>query len=166
MAKNCLGIQSVQIGRLIGIWATFQSLWQQLVCSNFCKGVQIYHFSGEIIFGQLLLTFGNFLLTGHTVWDAQLMNYEYYSAKKSMIFCCVALSSQEALFRYLEGTPPTPLFIRHSFISLCERACNIICKRQENSFTLSVVTRRWFEKMYFISFKCDYFQHSKSLYQT
>ena len=27
---------------------------------NFCKGVKIIHFSSEIIFGQLFLTFGNF----------------------------------------------------------------------------------------------------------
>ena len=29
---------------------------------NFGEGVKIYHFSGEIIFGQLLLTFGDFYL--------------------------------------------------------------------------------------------------------
>ena len=29
---------------------------------NFCKGVKIFYFSSEIIFGQLLQTFGNFLL--------------------------------------------------------------------------------------------------------
>ena len=29
---------------------------------NFCKGVKIYHFSSEIIFGQLLKTFGDFFL--------------------------------------------------------------------------------------------------------
>ena len=29
---------------------------------NFCKGVKIYHFSSEIIFGQLLWTFGDFFL--------------------------------------------------------------------------------------------------------
>ena len=29
---------------------------------NFCKGVKIYHFSCEIIFGQLLETFGDFIL--------------------------------------------------------------------------------------------------------
>ena len=29
---------------------------------NFWKGVKIYHFSSEIIFGQLLLTFGDFFL--------------------------------------------------------------------------------------------------------
>ena len=45
--------------------------WQQLVLSksptflgNFCKGVKIYHFSTDIIFRQLLLTFGEFF--GHT----------------------------------------------------------------------------------------------------
>ena len=27
---------------------------------NFCKGVRIYHFSSEIMFGQLLQTFGDF----------------------------------------------------------------------------------------------------------
>ena len=34
---------------------------------NFCKGVRIYHFSSEIIFGQPLKTFGN--LFGHTGYD-------------------------------------------------------------------------------------------------
>ena len=29
---------------------------------NFCKGVKIYHFSSETIFGQLLYTFGDFFL--------------------------------------------------------------------------------------------------------
>ena len=29
---------------------------------NFCKGVKIFNFTIEIIFGQLLQTFGNFLL--------------------------------------------------------------------------------------------------------
>ena len=50
-------------------WATFKSFWQQLICPNlsyssgiFCKGVKIYHFSSEIIFGQVLKTFGDFFL--------------------------------------------------------------------------------------------------------
>ena len=44
----------------------FQNPWQQLICPNcphyrqFFKGVKIFHFSSEIIFGQLLYTFGNF----------------------------------------------------------------------------------------------------------
>ena len=33
----------------------------------FCKGVKIYHFSNEIIFGQLLLTFGN-VFWSHWAW--------------------------------------------------------------------------------------------------
>ena len=63
--------QCDQIGRFIRLWATFQSLWQQLICPNllpstfWCKGVKICNFSSEIIFGQLLKTFGKFL-TGRT----------------------------------------------------------------------------------------------------
>ena len=53
----------------IGLWANFQSLWQQLICpfllpflGIFCKGVNIIHFSSKIIFGLLLQKFGNFYL--------------------------------------------------------------------------------------------------------
>ena len=49
--------QCDQTGRFIGLWATFKSLWQQLIWPNlqhFCKDVKIYHFSSEIIFRQLL----------------------------------------------------------------------------------------------------------------
>ena len=35
---------------------------------NFCKGVKVYHFSIEIIFGQLLQTFGDFYLV--TLYEA------------------------------------------------------------------------------------------------
>ena len=38
---------------------------------NFCKGVKIYHFSSEIIFGQLLQTFGDFYLVTLTTIDSQ-----------------------------------------------------------------------------------------------
>ena len=38
---------------------------------TFCKGVKIYHFSSEIIFGQLLRTFGDF--SGHTEREAFLV---------------------------------------------------------------------------------------------
>ena len=51
------GEQCGQIWQCIELWATFQSLRQQLVCPNLphsCKGVKIFHFSIEIIFGQLL----------------------------------------------------------------------------------------------------------------
>ena len=64
-------IQCDQIGRFIALWATFQSLLQQLFCpnrvtflDNFCNGVKIFYFSSEIIFGQLLDIW--LLITGHT----------------------------------------------------------------------------------------------------
>ena len=34
---------------------------------NFCKGVKIFHISSEIIFGQLIWTFGDFLLVTLTL---------------------------------------------------------------------------------------------------
>ena len=53
--------QCDQIGQFIGLWATFQSLWQQFnlpesptFLGNLCKGEKIFYFSSEIIFGQLL----------------------------------------------------------------------------------------------------------------
>ena len=68
------GDQCDQIGQFIVRWAAFHSLWQQLICPNcpynlpnFYKGVKIYHFSIEIIFRQLLWTFGDF--SGHTDGD-------------------------------------------------------------------------------------------------
>ena len=50
-----ISIQCDQIARFIGLWAIFQSLWQQLICPNFCKVVKIFNFSTEIIFDQLFV---------------------------------------------------------------------------------------------------------------
>ena len=58
-----------QIGRFIGLWASFQSLWQQLVCPKLphseaiFKGVKMYHFSCEIIFRHLAIVSGHTLMT-------------------------------------------------------------------------------------------------------
>ena len=41
---------------------------------NFCKGVKIYHICSEIIFGQVLQTFGDFFLV------TQPMLYSTYSS--------------------------------------------------------------------------------------
>ena len=56
-----------QIGRFFILWATFQSPGQQLFCPNhqcilgkFCKGVKIFNFTREILFGQLIKIFGDF----------------------------------------------------------------------------------------------------------
>ena len=54
--------QCDQIGRFIGLWATFQSLWQQLVCPNHPHSQAIFvNVSKSFIF--LVKSFlGNFLL--------------------------------------------------------------------------------------------------------
>ena len=64
-------MQCDQIGRCIAHWATFHSLWQQLICPHlphseaiFCKGVKIYHFSSEIILGNFFRHLAIF--SGHT----------------------------------------------------------------------------------------------------
>ena len=62
------GDQCVQIGRflhfgrLLKRLATINLPKSLTFLGNFCKGLKIYHFSSEIIFVQLLLTFGNFFL--------------------------------------------------------------------------------------------------------
>ena len=55
--------QCDRIGRLIALWATFQSFPKlPTVVGNFCKGEKIHHFSSEIIIGQIFQQFGNILL--------------------------------------------------------------------------------------------------------
>ena len=64
-------LQCDQIGRFIGLWASFQSLRQQLVCPNLphskaiCQGVKIYLF----LVKSFLATFIDIwpFFTGHTV---------------------------------------------------------------------------------------------------
>ena len=68
--------QCDQIGQFIELWrtnflkpfATLNLSKSPTFLGNFCKGVKIYHFSCKIIFGQILLTFGDFfLVTLHLV---------------------------------------------------------------------------------------------------
>ena len=61
--------QCDQIGRFFAFWASIQSRWQQLFYPNhphcwaiFVKVSNSFIFSSEIIFGQLLQTFDDFLL--------------------------------------------------------------------------------------------------------
>ena len=75
--------QCDQIGRFIGLWATFNSFWQKLISPKlpnsqaiFCKGVTIYHFSSEIILGNFCRLLAIFLWshwssTASTSLDAQ-----------------------------------------------------------------------------------------------
>ena len=47
---------------------------------NFCKGVKIIHFSSEIILGQLLKTFGNF------IWPLSLATRGHYIRMQSNLY--------------------------------------------------------------------------------
>ena len=49
-------------GQLLKPLATINFPKSPTFLGNFCKGVKIFNFSSEIIFGQLLKTFGNFFL--------------------------------------------------------------------------------------------------------
>ena len=64
-----LSLKVTRLGDFVELWATFQSLcgnnyFAQFahILGNFGKGVKIFHFSSEIIFGPLLQTFGDILL--------------------------------------------------------------------------------------------------------
>ena len=58
--------QCDQIGHTVGNFlkhlATIILPKSPTFLGNFCKGVEIYHFSSEIIFGQLLWTIDDFFL--------------------------------------------------------------------------------------------------------
>ena len=50
------------LGNFLKPVATINLPKSPTLLGNFCKGAKIIHFSNEIIFGQLLWTFGNFYL--------------------------------------------------------------------------------------------------------
>ena len=52
----------LDFGQLFKAFATINLPKSPTFLGNFCKGVKIYHFSSEIIFRQLLPTFGDFFL--------------------------------------------------------------------------------------------------------
>ena len=52
----------LHFGQLFKSLATINLPKSLTFLGNFCKGVKIYHFSSEIIFGQLLHRFGDFYL--------------------------------------------------------------------------------------------------------
>ena len=58
------------LGKFSKPLATIKLAKSPTFLGNFCKSVEICHFSSEIIFGQLLETFGDFF-SGHTGCDRQ-----------------------------------------------------------------------------------------------
>ena len=61
----------LDFGQFLKPFATINLSKSPTFLGNFCKGVKIVHFSSEIIFGQLLLTFGK-CFSGHTVRDREI----------------------------------------------------------------------------------------------
>ena len=75
--KPLWGNQCVQIGRLIALWATFQSLWNIILptfLGNFCLGVKIFYFWATFIHIWQLFT-------GHTEGN----NHEWKCHKSGTI---------------------------------------------------------------------------------
>ena len=74
---------------------------------SFCKGVKIFNFYGEIIFGQLLWTFGDFLLTGRCniykeIWNAVTVEVSFLRWKISVLIIRKLFgTSQKAIKRML-----------------------------------------------------------------
>ena len=76
MRERCLGSSVTRLGDLFDFGQLFKA-WQQFnlpeshtFLGNLCKGVKTFNFWSEIIFGQLLLTFGDFLRSHCTiVWE-------------------------------------------------------------------------------------------------
>ena len=57
-----IGNNVTRLGNFLKPLATISLPKSLTFLCNFCKGVKIYHFSSEIMFGQLLQTFGDFYL--------------------------------------------------------------------------------------------------------
>ena len=69
---------------------------------NFCKGIKIYHFSSEIIFGQLLQTFDDFYLV--TLISAEIKKFlSLYFLSRSTVEnadCCISLNRCDQIGRF------------------------------------------------------------------
>ena len=63
------------------------------ILRSFCKGVKMFHFSNDIIFGQLLKTFGNFLLVTlmTALADIRSIQINYFSRQTHQLFDWIGL---------------------------------------------------------------------------
>ena len=82
-----LSDQCDQIGWFIALWATFKACGNNYftqiahIIRQFLLGLEIFHFSSEIIFRQLLKTFGDFLLVTLQL-SLMKINYNLTTRKK------------------------------------------------------------------------------------
>ena len=74
------------LGNFFKPLATINLLKSLTFLGNFCKGIKIYHLSSEIIFGQLLQTFGIFIWSHWFPYFAILLYLRFY------FYLCISIS--------------------------------------------------------------------------
>ena len=73
------------LGKFLKPLATINLPKSPTFLGNFCKRVKIYHFSSEIIFGQLLQIFGDFYLVTLLVLNIHSMACGWIDPSKSVV---------------------------------------------------------------------------------
>ena len=75
------------------------------ILGNFCRGVKIFHFSSGIIFGQLLQTFGDFLLVtrlaSRHLWEGFLLNFLLLISIIGVVFGLVMTTPTTTTFLFV-----------------------------------------------------------------
>ena len=90
----------LNFGQLFKAFATINFTKSPTFLGNFCKGVKIYHFSSENIFGTLLKTFGNFFLITLLKISCLIENM----TKECFGTYPVSIHDTESLLELLDGT--------------------------------------------------------------
>ena len=121
--------------------------------SNFCKGVKMYHFPSEVIFGQLLQTFGDFFLV--TLLAVQVVCYqiieilskrkfvitvveaEYFNAEIDRSFNCATktalkVHSNQLQILQLTAVPRPVCCSTYGYFYLCR---NSVAHSQRSQYT-------------------------------
>ena len=98
---------------------------------NFCKALKIYNFSSEIIFGQLLWTFGDF--SGHTATYLHFslslpLPYSLYMPHTNALLWTL-VSTFHALILSFSDTPSTCISSYPKFVNIA--ACTMRVKWSE-----------------------------------
>ena len=131
----------LEFGQLFKTLTTINLPKSPTFLGNFCKGVKIYHFSSEIIFRQLLQTFGDFF------WShCGLPTYQ--SINQSIKFFPITLITATRPLRqsHREKVCP-PLTI--GFSENHSNAMSTKAFHQESERHSLVRRRKWFQKVLF-----------------
>ena len=121
---------------------------------NFCKGVIIFHFSSEIIFGQLLQTFGDFFLV-------TLLPSENYSRRS----CCKQCNNCAALVlvtpvKAMRVKVLYPLLMNNSLVK-SSWTCKC-CLAQDRDYVLNIsrIDQKWTPSLQFIHVQVNVYKYA------